>query len=394
MPSFSFVCRHSVAAVAAIAVMACVGVGRAVAAQAPASATLNRVDSLATAEFSRDSIASLTIGIVTDQGLVWTKSYGLADMGTKRLADRQSVYRIGSVTKMFTALMLQQLAVNGTVRLSDPVEKYYPEIREIQGYAKLSAPITLVQLATMTSGIAREPRQEGPFWTGHVSQWDSTLHLALPHTEMELAPGTKYLYSNIGYAILGAALGRAARMPFMQWQTTRVFEPLGMRHTVFEIDRAITGNLTRGYDVSQDGDFASTQSDREALSGRGYKVPNGALYTTIDDLSRFVALQMGFGPAQVVSAARLDSAYTGKLPGSMEPGGAYGIGFSAERRGSYTWFGHGGAVAGYSAVVLFDREHDVGVIVLRNALGGKVRGNTLAMAALQRVVDDKVAATR
>jgi CubicO group peptidase (beta-lactamase class C family) len=295
---------------------------------------------------------------------------------------------------MFTALMLQQLAVSGTVRLSDPVEKYYPEIREIQGYAKLSAPITLVQLATMTSGIAREPRQEGPFWTGHVSRWDSTLHLALPHTEMDLAPGTKFLYSNIGYAILGAALGRAAGMPFVRWQTTRVFEPLGMRHTVFEIDRAITGNLTRGYDVSQDGNFASTQSDREALSGRGYKVPNGALYTTIDDLGRFVSLQMGHGPPQVMPPARLDSAYTGELPGSMEPGGEYGIGFSAERRGSYTWYGHGGAVAGYGAMVLFDREHDVGVILLRNALGGKVRGNALAVAVLQRVVDDKVAATK
>jgi CubicO group peptidase (beta-lactamase class C family) len=183
-------------------------------------------------------------------------------------------------------------------------------------------------------------------------------------------------------------------MPFVRWQTTRVFEPLGMRHTVFEIDRAITGNLTRGYDVSQDGSFASTQSDREALSGRGYKVPNGALYTTIDDLGRFVSLQMGHGPPQVVPPARLDSAYTGQLPGSMEPGGEYGIGFSAERRGSYTWYGHGGAVAGYGAMVLFDREHDVGVILLRNALGGKVRGNALAVAVLQRVVDDKVAATK
>ena len=180
----------------------------------------------------------------------------------------------------------------------------------------------------------------------------------------------------------------------MQWQTTRVLEPLRMRHTAFEIDGSITGNLTRGYDISQNGDFASTQSDREALSGRGYKVPNGALYTTIDDLSRFVALQMGHGPAQVMSAARLDSAYTGKLPGSMAPGGEYGIGFSAERRGSYTWFGHGGAVAGYGAMVLFDREQDVGVIVLRNALGGKVRGSALAAAVLQRVVDDKVAAAK
>ena len=381
--------RHIAGAAVLLAVLASTGGARGVGAQAPSPAVLKRVDSLAAAEFARDSIASLTIGVVTDQGLVWTKSYGYADMSSKRLADRQSVYRIGSVTKMFTGLMLHQLAANGTVRLSDPVERYYPEIKEIRGYAKLSAPITLVQLATMTSGIAREPKQEGPFWTGAVARWDSTLRLALPHTEMELAPGTKFLYSNIGYAILGAALGRAAGVPYVEWQRTRVFEPLGMRHTVFEIDRAITNNLTRGYDVSQTGAYESTQADREALSGRGYKVPNGALYTTIDDLSRFLSLQMGHGPAEVISPARLDSAYTGKLAGAMEPNGRYGTGFAAEQRGAYTWFGHDGGVAGYTAVLLFDREHKVGVITLRNALGGRVRPPTLVADVLQHIVDAK-----
>ena len=361
-------------------------------AQSLAQDVLRSVDSAAAAEFARDSIASLTIGVVTDQGLVWTKSYGFADMGTRRLANRQSVYRIGSVTKMFTALMLHQLAVAGKVHLSDPVERYYPEIREIQGYSKLKAPITFVQLASMTSGIAREPKEEGPFWIGSVSRWDSTLHLALPHTAMELAPGTRYLYSNIGYAILGASLSRAAGVPYVQWQREHVLDPLGMRHTVFELDRAITADLTRGYAISQDGDFTSTQSDREALSGRGYKVPNGALYTTVDDLSRFVSLQLGHGPKEVVSPARLDSAYNGALLGGADPKREYGIGFSIEPHGTSTWFGHGGAVAGFSATVTFDRDHQVGVIVLRNALGGRVRPPALASFALQRVVDAKVAA--
>jgi len=94
--------------------------------------------------------------------LVSTKSYGFADMSTHRLANRQSVYRIGSITKMFTGIMLQQLVAAGKIRLTDPVERYYPEIKEIRGYAKLAAPITVQQLATMTSGISREPEEEGP----------------------------------------------------------------------------------------------------------------------------------------------------------------------------------------------------------------------------------------
>ena len=388
-----FKCIRRIAVVLAI-VLASAQATNDLRAQSLAPGVLRAVDSTAAAEFARDSIASLTIGVVTDQGLVWTKSYGLADMGTKRQADRQSVYRIGSVTKMFTALMLHQLDAAGKVRLSDPVERYYPEIKAIQGYSTLTAPITFLQLASMTSGIAREPKEEGPFWTGPVSQWDSTLRLALPHTAMELAPGTRFLYSNIGYAILGASLSRAAGVPFVQWQREHILDPLGMRHTAFELDRAITVDLTRGYAISQDGDFTSTQSDREALSGRGYKVPNGALYTTVDDLSRFLSLQLGHGPKEVVSPARLDSAYNGALLGGVDPKREYGIGFSIEPHGTSTWFGHGGAVAGFSATVTFDRDHQVGVIVLRNALGGRVRPPALASFALQRVVDAKVAAEK
>ena len=388
-----FKCIRGIAIVLTV-VLASVRTTSALRAQSLAPDVLRAVDSTAAAEFARDSIASLTIGVVTDQGLVWTKSYGFADMGTRRLANRQSVYRIGSVTKMFTALMLHQLAAAGMIRLSDPVERYYPEIRAIQGYSKLKTPITFVQLASMTSGIAREPREEGPFWTGPVSRWDSTLHLALPHTAMELAPGTRYLYSNIGYAILGASLSRAAGVPYVQWQREHVLDPLGMRHTVFELDRAITADLTRGYAIAQDGDFTSTQSDREALSGRGYKVPNGALYTTVDDLSRFVSLQLGHGPKEVISPARLDSAYNGALLGGADPKREYGIGFSIEPHGTSTWFGHGGAVAGFSATVTFDRDHQVGVIVLRNALGGRVRPPALASFTLQRVVDAKLAAEK
>jgi len=363
-------------------------------AQSSAVAGLQHVDSMVAAEFARDSLASLTIGVVTARGLVWTKSYGFADMATRRVADRSSVYRIGSITKMFTGLMVQQLVTDGKIRLSDPVERFYPEIREVQGYARLSAPITVLQLATMTSGLAREPKEEGPFWTGAVSQWDSTLHLALSHTGIEFTPGTAFQYSNIGYAILGATLGRAAGTPYVRWEKERILGPLDMRHTAFEIEPTIASDVTRGYEISDGGKVDGSQAVREGITGRGYKVPNGALFTTIDDLSRFLVLQMGFGPAQVIARSRLDSVYAGIPAATGALMGGYGIGYSVERRGPYTWFGHNGAVAGYAASLLFDREHQIGVIVLRNALGGAVRPGKTAQDVLQYLVDTKLAAPK
>jgi CubicO group peptidase (beta-lactamase class C family) len=358
-------------------------IGGKIAAQPPAPVTLQRVDSMAAVEFALDSIASLTIGVVTADGLVWTKSYGFADMSTHRLANRQSVYRIGSITKMFTALMLQQLVAAGKIRLTDPVERVYPEIREIRGYKQLAAPITVQQLATMTAGIAREPEQEGPFWTGSVATWDSTLHLALSHTRMDHPPGTQFLYSNIGYAILGATLGRVAGVPYVQWQKDRVLGPLGMQHTAFEIEPSIMTDLTLGYAVTDAGAFDAAQSALEGITGRGYKVPNGAIFTTVDDLSRFLVVQLGHGPPAVVPPARLDSAYKGVLDASGNPTVQYGIGFTVQRRGATTFYGHSGGVAGYSADMEFDRDHQIGVIVLRNAIGGRVSPSRLAVGVLE-----------
>jgi len=358
----------------------------------PAVPGLQLVDSMAAAEFARDSIASLTIGVVTPQGLVWTRSYGFADMSTRRLASRSSVYRIGSITKMFTALMLHQLIAAGKIRVSDSVERYYPEIKEIRGYSRLTAPITVLQLATMTSGIAREPREEGPFWTGPVSQWESTLRAALPHTDIEFEPGTRFLYSNIGYAILGATLGRVAGVPYVQWEKERILTPLGMQHTAFEIEPSIAAELAKGYDISPNDGPDPGQAVREGIAGRGFKVPNGALFTTVDDLSKFLLLQLGHGPASVLPSARLDSAYSGVVAASGELSGGYGLGFSVARRGDFTWYGHNGGVAGYVAMMYFDREQQIGVIVLRNAGGGKVNPNKLAIDALEYLVKSKVAA--
>src|SRR5215212_9166466 len=89
---------------------------------------IETVDSLVSAEFAKDSIGSITVGVISGSQLVWTRSVGFADMKTRRPANRSTVYRIGSITKPFTAVMLMQLVAAGRVQLSDPVERYLPEV--------------------------------------------------------------------------------------------------------------------------------------------------------------------------------------------------------------------------------------------------------------------------
>lgn len=109
-------------------------------------------DSIAAAEFAKDSLGSVSVGIVSGARLVWAKSYGFEDRARTRPATPATVYRVGSVTKQLTALMLLQLAEAGRVQLSDPAERFFPQVRAVRGRPRNSAPITLVQLATMPRG--------------------------------------------------------------------------------------------------------------------------------------------------------------------------------------------------------------------------------------------------
>ena len=343
---------------------------------------VEHVDAMTLDEFEQDNMGSVTIGIVDGADLIWTKSYGHADMEEETPADRNTVYRVGSITKQFTALMLLQLAQGGIVRLSDPVEIYLPEINRVGDRIPDSTPITLVQLATMTSGLAREPDDLPTYLSGSVSEWEQVLIAALGETHYSHEPDTRYLYSNIGYATLGATLGRAAGKPFTDYVHEAILEPLGMAHSAFEPNDAIRPYLSKGYSVSRDGDVDAETPAREH-EGRGYKVPNGALYTTVVDLARFVSFELGRGPEEVLPSEVLAENFDRVNSSNGDLDSGYGVGFQLRRRDDLIFHGHGGSVSGYRAAAHMNLPTGIGVIVLRNVGGGPFNVGDLCLDALE-----------
>jgi CubicO group peptidase (beta-lactamase class C family) len=265
-------------------------------------AAIAQVDAIFAEESRQHPIGSITVGIVSGVDLVWTRSYGFADMEARTLATRNTMYRIGSVTKQFTGIMLLQLAAARKVRLSGPVEKYLPEVAEIQRpfLMLFSGPPkpTLLQIATHQAGLSLEP-DSNVYMTGPVDSWDEITRSALPHVRYESKPGEKFSYSNIGYAILGAALSRAAAEPYTDYLRRHILGPLGMAHTTFEPDGNALRVLAKGYDV-KNGKGDSSAAAKELASGRGYKVPNGGLFSTVDDLAKVVSFEFGQGPSVVL----------------------------------------------------------------------------------------------
>jgi CubicO group peptidase (beta-lactamase class C family) len=343
-----------------------------------------QIDAMASGEFARSEIGSLTVGVVSGDKLVWTKSYGKAESIMSVAANQDTVYRIGSITKMFTATMLEQLVEAGKVELTDPVEKYFPEVNTVQKRDKDTPPITLLQLATHTSGLSREPDHTAIYVTGEPEAWKETLIAALPHVHYEFKPGKRYSYSNIGYAVLGAALEQAAGRPYLEYLPQHIFMPLGMTHTSLVLTPEVRSHVAKGYQRTLLGIPSSAESDLDNRMGRGYKVPNGAIYTTVGDMAKFASFLLGNGPADVLAPSKLLRYQDQYVVPTDEPNvGGYGLGIMFVREGRYTAAGHGGAVSGFSAALYMNRAAGVAVVVLGSAVGdGAVNVDELALRAL------------
>ena len=396
--------------VVALVALAGLSLGQAqpVADQAPASIApvLAELDRELAEEFAADGVGGASIGVVAGAALVWARNYGDADMEAGRPATSDSAYRIGSITKQFTALAVLQAVEQGKMRLSDPIEKYVPEVRQLRDAYAGTPPVTLLQVGTMTAGIAREPDCEGPL-DGPVSRWVDKLLECIPGTGYANEPGTQYLYSNIGYAMLGLAVERAVGMPFTTFVEQNTFEPLGMTRTAFEPNDTIRQDLAhvyrqprgrgrgRGRGAQAPPTVAPSapsreQADRE-LDGRGYKIPNGAILSTITDLARFVAWELGEGPGGVLDRETQASNYrrvssATNARGELTLSSGYGMGFQASRRGNVVMLGHGGSTAGYHASALFHRETKLGVVVLLGCDSCAFDAGPVATRVLLRLV--------
>lgn len=362
-------------------------------AQAPSiGGVLEDLETQLAADFGKDGVGGASIAVIDNLRDPWIRHFGFADMEAKRRPTNDTAYRIGSITKQFTALALLRQVEAGRMHLSDPVEKFVPELKAVRGRQPGWGSPTLLHLATMNSGLAREPAGScSNHSSGPNSEWQKKVLGCLPHTSYVSEPGTQHLYSNIGYATLGLAIERAGGAPFMQQVIDGIVTPLGMTRTAWEATGPIAFDLAHGYTGRADKPDR-TAPDRE-LAGRGYRVPNGALFSTVTDLARFVSWELGHLPAAVIARPLQEHNYGRVYASNNTLTAGYGLGFQVIRRPDGSALGHGGSTAGYRASVLFNRQLNFGVVVLRNAEGGALQAGAVAMRIFDRIAAAKRPAT-
>lgn len=313
-----------------------------------------------------DVHGSISAAIIKNGKVIWARAFGYKSRDKDIAADTSTIYRIGSITKTFTAALLMQLVEERKVQLDDPVEKYVPEIKFLKGYSDKTI-ITLRQLASHTSGLRREPGMPGAT-LGPVDQWESKLLSCIPYTSFKSSPGTDYQYSNIGYALLGLTLERASGIPYIQLVQQRIFTPLHMDNTFFSIPENKKAELADGianFNENKLDKINKSPSLKGVLDSTfgGYTVPCGGIYSTSVDLAKFVIALMGM-------TSLLDPESLREMQVSV-PGRNYGLGLMLGRYKKLDFIGHGGTVPGYSTQFSIEKHNVYAVVLLRNYNRGK-----------------------
>jgi CubicO group peptidase (beta-lactamase class C family) len=273
-------------------------------------------------------------------------NFGTAEKDGGNPVDSNTVYEIGSITKIFTGVLLAEAVDAGRMKLSDPIQNYLPEGVTAPTYE--GAPITLAQLATHRSGL---PRDLGSDSLSDLYSW-------LNGFDLERPPGAGYAYSNLGFALLGDILARNANTDYGTLAFQSVSQPLGLWNTSEALSEDQASRLAQGY--SGDGSPAAYFPESGAMSGAGY------LHSSLNDMARFVAENMDPDstplPRDLLLAQQVESE-------GPNPGTGTGLGWEIEALGApQQRLFKGGVTLGFSSYISISNDRTWGLALLSNGM--------------------------
>ncbi|MFF4936116.1 serine hydrolase domain-containing protein [Micromonospora sp. NPDC000729] len=327
--------------------------------------TARQVDLLVARAQAEGRGPSLALGVIRDGHLAH-----LAVAGETPRPDGDLQYRIGSITKTMTAVLVMQQRDAGRLALDDPLDAHLP-----------GTPVgraTVRQLLGHVSGLQREP--DGGWWERAEGMDLDTLLAGLTPDKIAYPPHFVYHYSNLAYGLLGAALERITGTPWTDLLTERLLAPLDMRRTTYDS----TAPYARGYVVHP---WHETLRE-EPLTDSGAMAAAGQLWSTVEDLGRWAAFLADPDPA-VLSPATLTEMCAPVVINDLDSWtGGHGLGIELYRVGDRVYVGHGGSMPGYVAGLAVHRPTRTAVVNFANSYG--LRGHhigALGREALTLVLD-------
>ena len=338
-----------------------------------ATATLAAtLDSLFAAVYPDDE-PGVAVLVTKGDRVLLRKGYGLANVEHGVPIEPDMVFRLGSITKQFTAAAVLALAADGKLSVDDPISKFLPD------YPGPGAAVTLHQLLNHTGGI--------PSYTSLPGFWDTAGH-DLTHEEMlafwtelplDFEPGTDWSYSNSGYYLLGMVIEEVSGMGYEEFLHQRFFEPLGLEHTSYDDPRAIVPGRVAGYE----GAPGAYRNATYLSMTQPYSA--GALTSSVDDLATW-------SHALLFTEKVLPAEWRERMttPGALADGRriAYAYGIGEGDYAGHRFIAHGGGINGFATYALTVPEEELFVAVLANNTGRPPGPTQLANQAAALVLGE------
>jgi serine beta-lactamase-like protein LACTB len=335
-------------------------------------------------EVREKKMPAMSIALVDDQRIVWARGFGFADSKAKVRATAETIYRVGSVSKLFTDLAVMQLAERGALDLDSPIAKYLPDFKPGDPFGK---PITLRQMMAHRSGLVREP-PVGNYFDPNGASLAKTVE-SLNRTQLVNRPETKMKYSNAAIATVGFVLEATQKQPFARYLWRTVLDPSDMKHSSFEPDPALTKGLAEAVMWTYPGREFPAPTFELGIS------PASSMYTNVLDLGHFLSVLFAGGKGahgQILKPETLEQMWTlqfvngdgDKEKKTRKEG--FGLGFHITDLDGHKTIGHGGAIYGFATQLQGLPKEKLGVVVVasRDVANGVV--NHIAELALQQML--------
>jgi D-alanyl-D-alanine-carboxypeptidase/D-alanyl-D-alanine-endopeptidase len=324
------------------------------------------IEALRQAVGTRNSSAGMLAVLIDESGARMT-SYG--NSGKPDVAmDGDAVFEVMSNTKVLTSLLLAEMEARGEVSFSDPVTKYLPSTLKMR---ERGGPITLLDLATYTSGLPNMPGNLAPMWWATAAPMkeytQEKLFEFLAAYEPTHPPGTHYEYANLGFGLLGIALANRAGVPYEELLIKRVCAPLGMNHTRINLTDKMSRHLVQGHDLDM----------KPAELWTFPAIPGaGCALSTANDLTKFVKACMGITRTKLRSTlAKLTQT---QRPTSL-PGTKAGMGWYITSTGDDQLVWKSGLSMGSNTFMGYSQRKRRGVVLLGNFLWQPLDAGTISL---------------
>ena len=336
-----------------------------------AAAFRREMMSLVRSTVDADGSTGFSVGIITPGGRA-VMGFGRKDLRVSEAPDGDTLYEIGSITKVFTAVSLASLIQEGVVALDTPLDTLIPEAQPLPKWEERK--ITLEDLSTHTSGLPRMPSNFFNPWQvlymeairdPYARYTCDDMFQFLHDCRLTCKPGEQYEYSNLGVGLLGYSLGRAARMSYEDMVQQRVLEPLGMHDTAVSLTRNQEKRMACGY-----ADYWHVRSICLGLPVVGWHAREcfqgaGMLRSTVNDLIKFMEANMGLTDTALKPILELTHAQRHDIRDNLSVGLGWHCSQPENIEGAILW--HNGATGGFRSFLGFSPTGGVGVVALSNS---------------------------